>query len=230
MFKMLFEGLMCHVGNTTEKTHVAIVKAQGHKPRVQIDAADLIGRVNDLNEELKQGDQVAFDLSEGTAKLANDNRFTEYVPGLQRLLHDSTPSNKDLHTEVKSKKDHAHVMAYVTYPAGELTTLDPQKQKLKFTPKVGEPWEECVADVVEFSTPASDIVTMTITHKGGSSLEVKMRPNASVKFTNLAKGNHFHHYQHLTKAGHMAEVVAGSDCGLSIRMPPNPECTNSGWP
>lgn len=262
------DGLICHVGDdANHKAMAVLIDESSHKPNIKIEKQFRTDDpTKDFDEKLKKGDLVEFktvdvasnDLPPGPA--ATTAKFRRLVPGIERLLEDTDTTKNKLDPLVKSKdKDQKIALVYVAYPGGTLDAIKVVPKKLKFTPAVGTPFEECVADEARLVSTNTKGVIVTVTRRhGGNPLTATVIADAVVRITNREQINSFHTYAGLTLTNKMAAAEPGSACtdempeskkadsglkSVSLKKssvevaavvfpggPNDPACTNSAWP
>lgn len=249
-FAIVFHGLVTHVGDdgpsgSFYKSHAAVLAAAGHEPVVEVAGEYRIPSGGDLRISLLPGDHISFDLPSGPASTTDS--FRAAIPALSRLISDGS-----LREQVKDALPDPSVVAYVTYPVGELATAYPSRYPLEFRFADGSfAAKHCSADAVVYQTKTNRAVMLKIERATGERVFHRLTSGAVVHVANQPDviGHHFHMYQSMTTAREIAlptEDLTGRCSGaesvaaamVPTRVRPGristldmvPGCGNSSWP
>lgn len=249
-------GLITHVGdNAKEKDIAALVDDREHIAVLVIEAASAVDGHDHLIR-LQNGDLITFPaLEKGDAEL----QVPSAVPSLQKHLIGGKVDDK-----VKYGKPHAEVMAYLKYPKG---TLNVHSWHKYMATGAGE--ERCVAKSTRFDATGTVTGRLTVkiendanangsNAKATSTVEVPLKPDATLYLLNATLSDHAGHFQKYrnlaTTATGIHAITVGPPCNRpassKARLPSassvtragfataafekfigdHPECTNSAWP
>jgi hypothetical protein len=226
-FTVRVAGLMVHVAisdtdDEVEFKHLGLLDERTHhdSPTMLIagrdlDPPDAVPFVYKFNKY----DVVTFEeVEKGHAEA--DPRFLNGVPGLRRCINNAG----DLDQDIKDRKRHSNIQAYVDYRSGKLGVVRNFSIQAcyHFPDKPPVIKRRCVPSIVEYVADDKDQrVTVRVRQvKADGKLsdaivEQPVRSGASVVIVNLtghAGAKHFEHYKRLTDAPEVALVKAGMDC------------------
>lgn len=248
-FHVYMFGLISHIGEDNDtagkfKKHAALIHDEDHQhhARICIRGTDLERRGADVLYSIQHDDEITFSLPGGIAE--TDPVFQGSIPHLGFI----TDGGK-LHGNVKSRKKHDHVLAYLVYPAGELTIarMFPKTGRYVFPPGKALDNPHCIGEIVDFRATTNNPVVVTITNPKNKTQTYEVKAAGKICVINdshLTSGHHLDHHRKLTGAPQIARVITtnnkcnqatGPDCFCQNPDGPNPdggdpECGNSQWP
>jgi hypothetical protein len=234
--------MICHVADEQiderEKKHAVVVNAPHHNPRICFTEIDINNQPQPRRIPFRPNDLVSFEgLAAGTAR--TDNTFRDSVPSLAFITEGGT-----LDFQIKNKMPDNDALAYVTFPAGDLSVYSfyPEKGIYTFPPAGGMGGAKCIARFTQFTTVTNDTTLTLKIERASGDLRYTIPSDSAVCVLNTSDehGHHLDFHRRLTNSPTVAHVVVTHQPCTPNNRPPcpcgiepegaDPECSNSQWP